>query len=604
MNALTKFSIALLFVAATAIAVYLYVGSDDEGLGAAHLQPQEAVCKQDFERLARLRAKPSMTEGLSFVAEIRCLQLWPQLQTVMDGLSDPTRSTAWSSPLVASDTPASDPALAPGAPSAVLDDSCKRDEDRLADFRANPSINAAIRFDSELKCPRLQPQLSAVLAQLSRAGGSAEAMSREARAPDTTPTGTAVPSALGSPAPDAAATVSTDACKQDEGRLAELQAKPSLAEAVRFKGELKCSQLQPQLLALLDNVSQAPPSTAAASSDEAPPAAASASGRALPGTQLPETTPASDEACKQDQQLLTRLRETPSSGEMMRFVEELRCQTLLPQLLALIGGLTKPSPPDSAGVSQGPDSERNAKSEAQPSSQASVDAEGRIAQLESGKEALATKVSQLERDRKVAPVEQPRSPPPPPSAMIADIQAASQATADAERRVAQLKSEKEALAGEVSRLKRDREAYPAEQTNTAPTPISVAPVERSGSELVAAVATLPVGTPARVLIRYLTNNPDARVEAETVANALARQGVEVADLRESRSSLRTELRFSYAPDETIAQQIGRVVGVAPLRRVPPKDGLMVRPGTVELDLSGGDHLAAIRSISTRERNHD
>ena len=46
MNALTKFSIALLFVAATAIAVYLYVGSDDEGLGAAHLQPQEAVCKQ------------------------------------------------------------------------------------------------------------------------------------------------------------------------------------------------------------------------------------------------------------------------------------------------------------------------------------------------------------------------------------------------------------------------------------------------------------------------------------------------------------------------------------------------------------------------------
>ena len=471
-------------------------------------------------------------------------------------------------------------------------------------FERIPSINAAIRFDSELKCPRLQPQLSAVLAQLSRAGGSAEAMSREARAPDTTPTGTAVPSALGSPAPDAAATVSNDACKQDEGRLAELQAKPSLAEAVRFKGELKCSQLQPQLLALLDNVSQAPPSTAAASSDEAPPAAASASGRALPGTQLPETTPASDEACKQDQQLLTRLRETPSSGEMMRFVEELRCQTLLPQLLALIGGLTKPSPPNSAGVSQGPDSERNAKSEAQPSSQASVDAEGRIAQLESGKEALATKVSQLERDRKVAPVEQPRSPPPPPSAMIADIQAASQATADAERRVAQLKSEKEALAGEVSRLKRDREAYPAEQTNTAPTPISVAPVERSGSELVAAVATLPVGTPARVLIRYLTNNPDARVEAETVANALARQGVEVADLRESRSSLRTELRFSYAPDETIAQQIGRVVGVAPLRRVPPKDGLMVRPGTVELDLSGGDHLAAIRSISTRERNHD
>ena len=33
-----------------------------------------------------------------------------------------------------------------------------------------------------------------------------------------------------------------DACKREQERLAELQAKPSLDEAVRFEDELKCSK--------------------------------------------------------------------------------------------------------------------------------------------------------------------------------------------------------------------------------------------------------------------------------------------------------------------------------------------------------------------------
>ena len=110
---------------------------------------------------------------------------------------------------------------------------------------------------------------------------------------------------------------------------------------------------------------------------------------------------------------------------------------------------------------------------------------------------------------------------------------------------------------------------------------------------------------ARVrLIRDPTSNADARAQAEKLASALAAQGVEVADVRESRSAIRTELSFSYAPDETIARQVGRVVGVAPVRRLQSKDGLMVRPGTVELNLSGDSHLAAIKTTSTRESNHE
>ena len=39
-------------------------------------------------------------------------------------------------------------------------------------------------------------------------------------------------------------------CKQDEDRLAQLQAKPSLDEAVRFGSELRCLKLWPQLQAI------------------------------------------------------------------------------------------------------------------------------------------------------------------------------------------------------------------------------------------------------------------------------------------------------------------------------------------------------------------
>ena len=64
MNALTKFSIALLLITATAIAAYLFLAPSDEGFdaalwqpqGATSSQPQDGICKQDEERLARLRA--------------------------------------------------------------------------------------------------------------------------------------------------------------------------------------------------------------------------------------------------------------------------------------------------------------------------------------------------------------------------------------------------------------------------------------------------------------------------------------------------------------------------------------------------------------------
>jgi hypothetical protein len=662
MNALTKFSIALLPLTAAAIAGYLYATPGDEAFDAARSEPQDAICKQDRERLARLRARPSLDEGLRFVGEIRCMQLWPQLQTLLDGLSDPSRSTASSKldPAASDTTSGSNAASSPGATSATLDDACKHDEARLAALQAKPSLDEAVRFEDELKCSKLQPQLLALLDSLSQALQSAGAQSRNGTPSNTTSASEAVPQTP--PASEA----TPDACKHDEERLAELQAKPSLDEAVRLENEMECLKLQPQLLALLDKLIQAPQSAGAQSPNGVPSNTTSAS-EAVPRTSEPPaseaTSAASDDACKQDEERMARLRTTPSGEEAARFTEELRCETLRPELLALTAALA--SLPESASVSEDAGAQMNATNETPPAPQAAADAERRIVQLKREKEALAAELSRLRHDQEAPPsaVETKSTPSPQPASPIerSEAQAASQAAADAKRRIAQLKSEKGALAAEVSRLQ--QQASSEEQANATPSPPPAAPAERSetpsasaatdaerriaqlesenealtaevgrlqhdreapsadeakpppappppahakraASDPFTALASLPTGMPARVLIRYLPNNADARAQAEMLASVLKRQGIEVADLRESRSAIRPELSFAYTPDETIAQQVGRLVGVAPVRRLQPMDGLMVRPGTVELNLSGDSHLAAIKTTSTRESNHE
>src|ERR1700733_5933121 len=469
MNALTKFSIALLTVTATAVVVYLYAAPGDEGFDAARSNPQDAICKQDGERLARLRARPSLDEGLRFVGEIRCMQLWPQLQTLLDGLSDPSGSTASSKlNLAASETPfGSDAASPPRSTSSTLDDACKHDEDRLAKLRANPSADAAIRFDSELKCPKLKPQLLALVDSLSQRLKSAAAQSRNGAPSDTT----------------------------------------SASEAV-------------------------PPTSEP------------------PASQFAET----------------------------------------------------------ASVSEGGGAQMNATSGTPPAPQAAADPERRIVQLRSEKEALPGEVSRIRHDQEAPSsadeTKSTPSPQPPSPIERSEAQPPSQAGADAERRVAQLESENEALTAEVSRLQHDREAAFADETKSPPAPPPASHAKPGASDPFSALASLPTGMPPRVLIRYLPNNADARAQAETLASVLKRQGIEVADLRESRGAIRLELSFSYAPDEPIALQVGHLVGIEPMRRPQPKDGLMVRPGTVELNLSGDSHLAAIKTTSTRESNHE
>lgn len=240
---------------------------------------------------------------------------------------------------------------------------------------------------------------------------------------------------------------------------------------------------------------------------------------------------------------------------------------------------------------------------ASPAPEAVAEAERRIAALESDKEALTAEVRRLERDRQ-APT-QTNSIPSPPLATPNKQPGSgpgSPAAVEAERRIAALESEKDALAAEVSRLGRDRQApeqakpWSAAKPSPADKPspaamTSIAAAESSPEP--GAVASLPEGMPARVLIRYPRSNADARRQAESLADALKRQGVEVADLRESDSAVGTGVSFFYARDAATAQRIGSLVGVAPTRRPQMRDGLMARPGAIELNFSGDSHFAAI-----------
>ena len=118
--------------------------------------------------------------------------------------------------------------------------------------------------------------------------------------------------AVSTPAPSHRA---YDICKQDGDRLAQLQAKPSLDEAVRLGSELRCLRLWPQLQAILDSLSHTTGSIAVSSSSDVAPDATSAGDAAMttPSSPAMEATSAtSDDACKHDED---RLRRT--SGESL-----------------------------------------------------------------------------------------------------------------------------------------------------------------------------------------------------------------------------------------------------------------------------------------------
>jgi hypothetical protein len=141
---------------------------------------QEQVCKRDADWLLRVRASQSLDEVISLERELGCERLRPQVLRLKESLGlDSPRADA---PVVASagatrssqitprssvqviapsPEPASQGARTEAQPAtSPLDDACKRDEEKLVRLRASPSLDQIVRFEQELRCMRLRPQIA------------------------------------------------------------------------------------------------------------------------------------------------------------------------------------------------------------------------------------------------------------------------------------------------------------------------------------------------------------------------------------------------------------------------------------------------------------
>ena len=286
MGAIFKAS-AFLAVLAAAIGAYLYTSFDGKDVRIASLLSQEPSIPP-----AGPAAKADIDEELDYLVARRIASIkgWRDfLQNHPDGKHVPLAQAE-----VRKLAPDGDASLGEATAAAVArpqsapadaepdsDESCKIDEQRLAELRAKPSSAAARRFADELLCERLRPQVMALI----DAPAVADAAPGARAAAE--PTHEASPPATAESAPAA-----DDACKREEDLLALLRTSQEVSGLLKT---LRCESLRPRLLALMDQLdrsskAEAGPGAAgtataeAASADpaDAPPATVKAEGAAPP----------------------------------------------------------------------------------------------------------------------------------------------------------------------------------------------------------------------------------------------------------------------------------------------------------------------------------
>jgi hypothetical protein len=143
-------------------------------------------------------------------------------------------------PVTAPATVSPQPVTAPLAPAQKTLDpaaACSRDEQRMAQLRAEPTRDQIIRFGNELACPRLKAQVQRLLESV----GATEAAGR--------PPPKDLPGQQ-----EAAARPVPDVCARDGERLQRLRAAPNLDEIRNLERELACEPLRQQLRRLRESV--------------------------------------------------------------------------------------------------------------------------------------------------------------------------------------------------------------------------------------------------------------------------------------------------------------------------------------------------------------
>jgi Caspase domain len=115
------------------------------------------ACNRDEQRLARLRSDPSRDGIASLQRELSCVRLKAQVQRLFESIAttEPPRQPA---PAVDS-APKVAPTQQAQAQPVPAEDPCARDAERLARLRTDPSVDAITKFERELGCEHIRPQL-------------------------------------------------------------------------------------------------------------------------------------------------------------------------------------------------------------------------------------------------------------------------------------------------------------------------------------------------------------------------------------------------------------------------------------------------------------
>jgi hypothetical protein len=136
---------------------------------------QEQACKQEETRLARIRSNSSLSELATLERDLACPRLRPQIVRLRESL---TRADQAALPPAADPNPQAAPAERPAdakpaevkpaqSGPVVQVRNCDQERATLAQLRASPSREDVIRFERELACEQLRPQVMRLRESLS-----------------------------------------------------------------------------------------------------------------------------------------------------------------------------------------------------------------------------------------------------------------------------------------------------------------------------------------------------------------------------------------------------------------------------------------------------
>jgi hypothetical protein len=122
------------------------------------------ACGRDELRLARLRSNPVPDEIARFQRELSCNRLHLQVQRLFESVAaaPPASAPPIERAGPAEPIPKPEPEVRPQAqapPPTQPAGPCARDAERLARLRADPTVDAIARFEKELGCEQMRPQL-------------------------------------------------------------------------------------------------------------------------------------------------------------------------------------------------------------------------------------------------------------------------------------------------------------------------------------------------------------------------------------------------------------------------------------------------------------